>query len=57
MRGHTYERQPEANRHANYSCSSQDLDRPKPERFNVELSDLDISEEDLVEVLGHQFKA
>jgi hypothetical protein len=29
----------------------------KAESFNVELSDLDIREEDLVKVFGHQFKA
>ena len=46
-----------ADRHGNYSCSSQDLDRPKPQRFDVELSDLNIAEKDLIEVFGHHLKA
>ena len=40
-----------------YSCSSQDLHRPKPQCFDVELSDLNIAEEDFIEVFGHQLKA
>lgn len=36
---------------------SQNLYRPKPQRFNVELSDLDLAEEDPVEVLDDQLKA
>ena len=47
----------DAELHGNYSCLSQDLRRPEPQRFNIELSDLDISKEDLVEVFGHRFKA
>jgi hypothetical protein len=38
-------------------CLSQNLYRPKPQRFNVELSDLDLAEEDPVEVLDDQLKA
>jgi hypothetical protein len=52
-----YEMQPEAERHRNYSCSSQDLHGPKPQSFDVEFSDLDIAEKDPVEVFGHQLKA
>jgi hypothetical protein len=52
-----YERQPEAERHGNYSCSSQDLHRSKPEGFCVELSNLYITKEDLVEVFCNKFKA
>jgi hypothetical protein len=35
----------------------QNLCWPKPQRFNVELSDLDRAEEDPVEALGHLLKA
>lgn len=37
--------------------SSQHLHRHKPQSFKVELSDLELAEEDLVEVVGHKLKS
>jgi hypothetical protein len=50
-------RQLEAECYSDGSSSSQDLHRPKPELFNVELPNLYITKEDLVEVFCNKFKA
>jgi hypothetical protein len=47
---------PHAERLCDGLSSSQNLHRPKPQRFNVEFSNLEVAKEDLVEVFGNQLK-
>ena len=52
MNGGLLAMEPLARRFSDGRISSQDLHGPKPQRFDVELSDLEFAEEDLVEVFG-----